>query len=80
MGKAQALDQDNDDDNLHDKREVFYTLLHKTPCRLQTQVLCPTHKLQASVEHPVKRDEQIILRQIRSPDCRNGFTSFVPAA
>lgn len=38
MGKARALDKD-DDDNLHDKRaEVFYTLLHKTPHRAQTQV------------------------------------------
>lgn len=54
MGKAQALDQDNDD-NLHDKIvEVFYTLLHNTPHRSQTQVLCPTHKLQASVDHPMK--------------------------
>lgn len=42
--------------------------------------LCPTHKLQASVDHPTKQDEQIILSHIRSPDCRNGFTSFVPAA
>lgn len=54
MDKAQALDQD-DDNNLHDKRvEVFYTLLHKTPHRAQTQVLCPTHKLQASGDHPMK--------------------------
>lgn len=81
MGKAQALDQDDDNDNFHDKRgEALHTLFHKTPCRAQTQVLCPIHKLQASVDHPVKRDEQIILGQIRSPDCRNGFTSFVPAA
>lgn len=56
MGKAQALNQDDDDDDsLHDKRaEVFCTILHKTPHRAQTQVLHPTHKLEASVDHPMK--------------------------